>query len=565
MQTTYLLEINKGFEVVPDEPLAPSLFKEYERVIVETIVTSFGLDFLINDKHGGDVDTIHNVRKIGEDKEMKYKNTSNETAYKERGDYNHGTEYRSDSRYIKRGAEDKAKQQSGNLEDVYRNNTMKQNENRQLDHVISASEIHNDRGRVLAGVDGVTLANEQENLQSTHGYINRIKSNHTTQEFLDKVVPKQKIKLQDTLEKDKHKLKTMPSSTPEEKHKREMIESKIRKNEENLKALENIDAKAMEKADKKARKAYEQKIAREYYISPQFAKDTAVAAATVGLQMGTRQALGFVFAEMWFAVKEEFEKLTDDFDFKDFLNCIASGLRKGYENARKNYKELFHKFLSGTVAGALSSITTTLCNIFFTTAKRTVKILRQTYASLVEALKILFINPDNLLFGERVRSMAKVLATGASVVMGVIVSELLQQTPIAGIPYLGEIIQNFLGAFVTGIMTCTLLYYLDRSDTINKLVVWLNKVPTIDVEVQFFRNQAKFFEKYAAELMKIDIEQFEKEVGIYSELVIKLEETSSPEEVNTSLKSIYTALGIKVPWDGDFNDFMTSKKTLTFS
>ena len=47
-----------------------SIFQQYEKVIIDSLITSFGLDFLIKDQHGGDVDTIHNVRKIGQDELM---------------------------------------------------------------------------------------------------------------------------------------------------------------------------------------------------------------------------------------------------------------------------------------------------------------------------------------------------------------------------------------------------------------------------------------------------------------------------------------------------------------
>ena len=77
---------NVGTEFFPnkEENVMTSIFKEYEKVIVESLITSFGLDFLLNDRHGGDVDTILNVRKIGKDSQMTYKNKINEEKYPER-------------------------------------------------------------------------------------------------------------------------------------------------------------------------------------------------------------------------------------------------------------------------------------------------------------------------------------------------------------------------------------------------------------------------------------------------------------------------------------------------
>lgn len=96
--------------------------------------------------------------------------------------------------------------------------------------------------------------------------------------------------------------------------------------------------------------------------------------------------------------------------------------------------------------------------------------IRQAYPSLVEAVKVLFINPECYTFGERMRAVAKILATGASIVMGVVVSDMVSKTPIAAIPALQDVVPAFCGAFVSGIMSCTFLYFLDRSPLINHLV-----------------------------------------------------------------------------------------------
>ncbi len=439
---------------------------------------------------------------------------------------------------------------------------MGETENRQLDHIISASEIHSDRGRALAEISGVTLASDDSNFQSTNGYINNIKSNHSAKDFVEKVLPEKIETLKDTIEKGKAKLQSMSVNTPEERHKKEVLEAKVRKSEEGLEVLESVDKKAVLKADKKARAEYEKKLAREYYTSPKFIKDTAKAAGMVGLAMGARQALGLIFTEIWFSVKEEFNKLTGDFNLKEFLNSLGNGVKNGFEKAKLKYRELISKFFSGAMSGMLSSLTTTLCNIFFTTAKNIVRVIRQTYASLVEAFKILFFNPNGLIFGERIRAVAKIIATGASVVVGTIVSDTIAKTPLVQIPAVGEIIPVFTGSFITGIMTCTLLHYFDKSESFNALVKWLNKFPTIDAEVEYFRNQAKLFEKYAAELMKIDLAQFQKEATLYIRIANNLDNVNSIQEVNSSLKNIYKDMGINIPWEEDFDSFMSNKSNV---
>lgn len=88
MSFNYVKEVQANFEVDVNEDVTDLLFDQFEKVIIESIITSFGLDFLlIKDRHAGDVDTVHNVRQIGKDAEMIYKNEQNRVDYDERGKY----------------------------------------------------------------------------------------------------------------------------------------------------------------------------------------------------------------------------------------------------------------------------------------------------------------------------------------------------------------------------------------------------------------------------------------------------------------------------------------------
>lgn len=511
MSGNYVTNVGTSFHPEPTEPIAESIFQQYERVLVESLITSFGLDFLVKDKYGGDVDTIHNVRQIGQDEQMTYKNVLNQRAYEQRGTYD-SSEYHKDERYIAKNRAISTQKKEGTLVDAYTDERIACNGKSDLDHVISAKEIHEDRGRVLAGLAGTDLANCEENLQATNPHTNRTKKADSMDKFLDKYG-------------DEY--------------------------------TEGQQAN-MRQIDASARKAYDAKLAKAYYTSPQFAKDLALSAGNVSVRMGVRQALGFVFAEMWFAVKEEFQSVHGNFDLGDFLKTVGHGITRGYERAKEKYAELFSQFLNGTIAGALSSLTTTLCNIFFSTAKNVVRIIRQSYASLVEAGKVLFINPENYTFGNRIRAVVKILATGASVVAGVIVSDAIGKAPVGAIPVLGDIIQTFGGSFVTGIMSCTFLYFFDRNELMQKLFKALDDLHTIETEINYYRQQADYFERYAAELMNIDLVQFKKEVSLYKDLADELENAGSEGELNRVLTQAMQDIGIMIPWNGyeSFDHFM---------
>lgn len=82
--TAFMEDLKNGPGMEPDEDVFKGIWEQYERVIIRSLITSFGLDFLVKDQHGGDVDTVHNVRQIGNDPNMKYKNKQNETDYEKR-------------------------------------------------------------------------------------------------------------------------------------------------------------------------------------------------------------------------------------------------------------------------------------------------------------------------------------------------------------------------------------------------------------------------------------------------------------------------------------------------
>ena len=308
----------------------------------------------------------------------------------------------------------------------------------------------------------------------------------------------------------------------------------------------------------RARKSYERKIAVAYYTSPRFMKDTAVAAANVGARMAVRQALGMVFLEMWIGIREEWQKITD-WTAGNIFSAIGRGIRSGFESAMKKYKEVLARFKEGALAGILSSVTTTLCNIFFTTAKNTVRIIRQTWPSLVQAAKILFLNPDRLPMGEQIRAALKILSAGISVVVGTIVSELVSATGIGALPVVGDVISTFCGVFVTGIMGCTAVYILDNSEKVQKLVEWLNRCDFSFKSLDYFRKQAELFEAYAAQLMNIDIEQFKKETAAYESIADQLETAETEEDLNQVLLDAFKKQGIPLPWTGDFDEFMGNR------
>ena len=82
---------------------------ELNKTVTHSLVTTFGLDFLLfEDKKGGDVNTIHNVRQGVWATDEARRAFENREVYDSRA-------YHQDVNYIQRGRDDKVKQQAGEL------------------------------------------------------------------------------------------------------------------------------------------------------------------------------------------------------------------------------------------------------------------------------------------------------------------------------------------------------------------------------------------------------------------------------------------------------------------
>ncbi len=443
---------------------------ELEKTVIKSLTTSFGLDFLLfNDKLGGNVDTIHNARN------SVYATKIEENRYLQKGKYNSDL-YHQDPNYKARGKSDKAKHQQGTLTDTYRNSTLKQNEKRQLDHVISAHEIEQDAGRILAELDGVKLANQDSNLSSTLAYINTKKSDKSVEEFVASI-PAAIQEKQNSLEKNKAKLAFLPNNTPEEQDNRRKLEDKIRNEQSHIDALQSVNKDTMLAADKKARSAYNSQVNWNYYTSSKFFKNSASEAGKAGLSMGLRQALGLVLAELWFELKEAipriYQSVKTNFTLDNFVSHIKNTLKNIWERIQLRFNNLLLSFKDGVIGGILGSLTSTLWNAFQTIGGNIIKLIRETWSSLVQAAKLIFFNPDKLALGDLMKELSKIIGLAVATSLGTILNQYL--STLLTFPF-GDSLAAFLSALAVGLMTLGMSYFLEHSDLMQKVWNYLNNL-----------------------------------------------------------------------------------------
>lgn len=77
--------------------------------------------------------------------------------------------------------------------------------------------------------------------------------------------------------------------------------------------------------------------------------------------------------------------------------------------------------------------------------------------------------------------------------------------------------------------------------------------------LESFKRINQAIEAYLNELEKIDIEAFRKETAIYKDFSTKLKAITSEEKMNNLLLDSFKEQGITLPWEGDFDEFMSNK------
>ena len=516
--------------------------QELEKTVVNSLVTSFGLDFLLfQDKTGGEVDTIHNVR------QDIWASEAEKQRYEQSAKYD-GTAYHQHETYIATGRADKKEHESGTLLDAYRKKELEANAQRNLDHVISAKEIHDDAGRVLAGLDGVQLANQASNLQSTHETVNKSKKQAPISDYLQRL-PGLIVAHEQTLVNERMRLASLPRETPEQLHKARALEDKIRKDEAKITELKAIDPEAMRERDAQARATYEQQINQSYYSSSRFLKQTAKASGIAGLAMGTRQMLGLVMAEIWFELREQLPallgRLKDKFTLEAFLDSMADTLKGIWSRIQKRFSAFLLAFKDGVFAGVLGSLTTTLFNILVTTQAMAAKIIREVWGQLVKVIKLMVFNPDQLGFVEVCQAVVVLLSAGAATVAGsVIYTQLL---PMCSFPF-GAELAAFASALVTGITGLGLTYFLLHSSVARKLWTYIESIMPHAGTVKQFQDVNAELDRYLAELAKVEFNLDVEELKDFSN---ELDACSNEVERGAVLHRTVGVKGLELPFEFD--------------
>ncbi len=441
------------------EQRVDQLIDECTKTALQQIIGPFGLSVaMFDDRDGGAVDTTHNAREGFMSDELK-------ADYEKRGEYDaqKSREVHSAKAYIERNRELGRQKENGEGINAYSNKRISRNAKTDLDHVMAAKEVHDDRARVLAEIDTADLANLEENLQLTLQHTNRSMKQMPIDEYIEK------------LEREKPQRQARIKELEGKKD----LTDKERKQLENLKEEEDFDPEIARKLDKQARKAIEKAEDKAYYKFikkdkngkihlSKFAKNQLKAGGKEAARNAIRAALGELlvvlvnqtFLEVKAFIKERKQATGNVFvEIQNRLKRVVAKVLAKLKQWEENVKNMAEGFISGFC----SSLVTTLINVFAMTAKRFVRAIREGIFSIIKAFNILFFRPMEMTEEEAMKTVIKLLSGVAVTTLG-IAAENAINTFIQSVPLVGQfasIITPAVMGMLTGVAIALISYYVD--------------------------------------------------------------------------------------------------------
>lgn len=425
-----------------------ALFEQCSQNAIDAVVGHFGLAAVVlNSKDGGNVNTTHNVRK------GIYASEAEKQRYENRGEYD-SKHYHADKNYIAINKEQGELKKQGQGVDYMTGKKIKANDNTDLDHKVAAKTIHDDRARVLAEVDGANLANTWDNLSLTDSTLNRSKKAMTADEFIA------------------HKKRSLAELDKISKTRDLSDKEKMRKER-----LESIDDNKLREDYTKSKENIDKKVDRAYYTSAKPYKEALITGAQDAGKMALYTAIGEILKEFIIGMSDELKTLFKEFgneSLGDIFKRFAERLKQIWANLRARWKDIIAGSFEAGIVAFFGNLVVFVINIFFTTLKRIVRIIRAGFTSLYQAVKKLF--DKNTPRDERLFEASKIFVAGlisaVTMLSGEYITAWLKAIPginaLFGIPipFLDETIGDALGLCISAALGAVLstiaIYYMDK-------------------------------------------------------------------------------------------------------
>jgi hypothetical protein len=299
------------------------------------------------------------------------------------------------------------------------------------DHVYSLSEYHKNGGFMQNSRKKADFATDKDNLASTDRSINQSLKDIDKEEWMDSKSSGREVSNEEYYEID-----------------RELVEEKVKQGKET--------------AQKHLPTAGEKTV---FYV-----KNAAITGIGEGAKMGFRQMVSSFISELINAIFDEIRdccKKVRKLGEKWYKGLFERLKRIGGRIASK-WKKILEAGKDGFISGFCSNIVTVIINIFVTTAKNIVRLIREGFFSLVKAVKLLLNPPADMTKSQLFHEVGKLIISGSIISFGILAEEAIDKFPpmavIKGIPVIGELLTDVLLGLLIAIITSLALWGWDKLD-----------------------------------------------------------------------------------------------------
>ncbi|EAK1359664.1 hypothetical protein B7K05_05165 [Campylobacter coli] len=429
------------------------LFDQCANNAMDAVMGHFGFATVILDaKDGGNVNTTHNVRNGF------YASEKEKQRYANRGEYN-SDHYHKDSNYIKINEKQSELKKQGKLEDYMTGKKINANADTDLDHIVAAKTIHDDPARVLAEIDGAKLANTESNLKMTDSSLNRSKKDKSAEKFL----ANRDKRLKFLAEKEKN-----GALTPSQQKEKEKL----------LKQKEIQDEKFKEQYEQNE-KEINREVDKTYYTSSKPYKEALITGTQDAAKIAAYSALGVVLKDFIKAIIIELKVTFKEFgneSLKEILVRFKDRICKVWEELKLKWKDILKNSLEGALQAFFSNLVVFIINIFATTLKSIVQIIRAGFTSLWQAVKIITNPPKDMPKEDIYYEASKIIVTGLISAVTMLGSESIKNflLTIPGlnallifpIPFMSQTIGDALSLCISAacgaILSTIAIFYMDK-------------------------------------------------------------------------------------------------------
>lgn len=246
-----------------------------------------------------------------------------------------------------------------------------------------------------------------------------------------------------------------------------------------------IDEKKLKEQVKKGKTTSEKHLPSGKEKTQYYSKKIATTGFNEGMKMGAQQAFGVLlvefFSSSFIEIRNAFnEGLEGEMLYKE----IKIRLKRIGHNLASKWKGVIQGFSDGFISGFISNLITVIVNMFVTTAKRLVRMIREGVFSLLKALKLILFPPANMSYQEVMHEAMKLIAAGGIVIAGVALEEVVKNM-VSSIPFLAPfapVVTAVIVGSLTAIAMALVTYLIDKMDIFSVIKIEETKYVLVSLE-----------------------------------------------------------------------------------